>query len=111
MTCISFNRETELGLRYFFLFKMKHGVRFWQKKLNRTPEHRKFLKSNLMTQLVKHEKIQTTLAKAKFVKREFELVILFFDLDDKCRQESIPRKYQNVEKKISRTGYRYPKTC
>jgi large subunit ribosomal protein L17 len=55
---------------------MKHGVRFWQKKLNRTPFHRQSLLSNLLGQLIKYEKIETTVAKAKFVKYEMEKVFM-----------------------------------
>jgi ribosomal protein L17 len=53
---------------------MKHGVRFWQKKLNRSPSHRQSLLYNLLTELVKHEQIETTFAKAQFVKYEMEKV-------------------------------------
>jgi large subunit ribosomal protein L17 len=53
---------------------MKHGVRFWEKKLNRTPEHRAALLKNLITSLVTHEKIETTVAKAKYMKRATDLV-------------------------------------
>lgn len=54
--------------------KMKHGTRFWQKKLSRTPEHRQALLKNLITSLVVNEKIQTTVAKAKFMARSVNLV-------------------------------------
>jgi ribosomal protein L17 len=53
---------------------MKHGKRFWQKKLNRSPEHRGALLKNLITSLVVNEQIQTTLAKAKFMARSADLV-------------------------------------
>lgn len=56
---------------------MKHGVRFWNKKLGRTPEHRESLLKNLLTSLVTHEKIETTLAKAKFMKRATDIVQFF----------------------------------
>nr|KAJ3421545.1 hypothetical protein HK105_003156 [Polyrhizophydium stewartii] len=52
---------------------MKHGTRFWQKKLGRSPQHRKDLMRNLLTELVEHERITTTVAKAKFVQHEMEL--------------------------------------
>ncbi|KAK6096514.1 54S ribosomal protein L8, mitochondrial [Batrachochytrium dendrobatidis] len=54
---------------------MKHGVRFWKKKLGRTPEHRKDLLRNMMTELIHHERITTTVAKATFVKHELEALI------------------------------------
>jgi large subunit ribosomal protein L17 len=59
---------------------MKHGVRFWEKKLNRTPEHRAALLKNLMTSLVTHEKIETTVAKAKYMKRATDLVLSYIFL-------------------------------
>ncbi len=54
---------------------MKHGIRHWQKKLNRTATHRASLLSNLMGQLIMHEQIETTLAKAKFLQHHIESVI------------------------------------
>ena len=56
---------------------MKHGVRFWQKKLNRTPTHRKSLMQNMLTELVEHERIETTLPKAKMLKYEMEKMVNF----------------------------------
>jgi ribosomal protein L17 len=53
---------------------MKHGVRFWQKKLNRTGKSREGLLKGMMTQLIHHEQIETTYAKAKFVGHEMERV-------------------------------------
>ncbi|KAI8893400.1 ribosomal protein L17 [Globomyces pollinis-pini] len=52
-----------------------HGVRFWQKKLGRTQSHRNSLAANLMTELVQHEQIQTTHAKAQVVKYHMEKLI------------------------------------
>jgi large subunit ribosomal protein L17 len=52
-----------------------HGKRFWQKKLNRSGKSRRALLSGLMTELVNHEQIQTTLAKAKFVKHSMEALV------------------------------------
>ncbi|KAI5077922.1 hypothetical protein GOP47_0007746 [Adiantum capillus-veneris] len=42
---------------------MKHGVR--QRKLNRTGEHRWAMLRTMVSQLIKHERIETTLPKAK----------------------------------------------
>ena len=53
---------------------MKHGIRFWQKKLGRTPQHRADLLRNLLTSLVLHERMETTVAKTKFMKRAFDKV-------------------------------------
>ncbi|KAJ3016284.1 hypothetical protein HKX48_004131 [Thoreauomyces humboldtii] len=54
---------------------MKHGTRFWVKKLGRTPSHRASLLRNLLTQLVYHERIETTVAKAKFMQRTADRLI------------------------------------
>ncbi|KAI9012973.1 ribosomal protein L17, partial [Gaertneriomyces semiglobifer] len=54
---------------------MKHGRRFWQKQLNRTASHRRSLLRNLLTQLVYHERIETTLPKAKFMQRAADKLI------------------------------------
>ena len=45
------------------------------KKLNRTPEHRKALLKNMLNSLVKYEQIKTTLPKAKFLKPQAEKLI------------------------------------
>ncbi|MDP7556148.1 MAG: 50S ribosomal protein L17, partial [Nitrospinota bacterium] len=45
------------------------------KILGRTASHRKALFSNLVSSLVKHEKIVTTLAKAKELRRRADKVI------------------------------------
>ena len=42
---------------------MKHGIK--QRKLNRTSQHRKAMLANMAAALVKHERITTTLPKAK----------------------------------------------
>ncbi|MCO5547866.1 hypothetical protein L7F22_001318 [Adiantum nelumboides] len=42
---------------------MKHGVR--RRKLNRTGEHRWAMLRTMVSQLIKHERIETTLPKAK----------------------------------------------
>eukprot|EP00842_Homolaphlyctis_polyrhiza_P000613 jgi/Hompol1/1552/HPOL_005630-RA len=54
---------------------MKHGIRFWQKKLGRSPQHRKDLMRNLLSELIEHERINTTVAKAKFLRHEMETMI------------------------------------
>ncbi|TPX36301.1 hypothetical protein SmJEL517_g01629 [Synchytrium microbalum] len=54
---------------------MKHGLKSHAKKLSRTPAHRIDLLRNLVSQLLHHEQIVTTVAKAKFVKPAAEKVI------------------------------------
>ncbi|TPX48581.1 hypothetical protein SeLEV6574_g01940 [Synchytrium endobioticum] len=57
------------------LIGMRHGAKAYAKKLGRTPEHRIDLLRNLVSQLLHHERIVTTVAKAKFVKPVAERVI------------------------------------
>src|SRR5680860_821521 len=52
---------------------MRHGKQ--KGKLNRDPAHRKSLMMNLSREVIDHERIQTTQAKAKAVKPELERLI------------------------------------
>lgn len=52
---------------------MRHRV--VAKKLNRDMDHRKSLLKNLSEQLIEHEKIVTTEAKAKYLRSHFEKLI------------------------------------
>jgi len=52
---------------------MRHRVK--GKKLNRSTGHRKALRMNLMTSLLTHERIQTTEAKAEYVRSHVEKMI------------------------------------
>ena len=52
---------------------MRHAKK--RNKLSRTSAHRKALFSNLSKELIEHERIQTTQAKAKAVKPEFEKLV------------------------------------
>jgi large subunit ribosomal protein L17 len=52
---------------------MRHRVE--RKRLNRDADHRKALLMNLAQELIKHEKIETTLVKAKYVKPYVEQLI------------------------------------
>ena len=68
---------------------MRHGVAF--RKLSRTSSHRDLLLRNLVTSLIQHEKIKTTLAKAKEASRVAEWVITWGKsgrLEDVRRAES-----------------------
>lgn len=47
------------------------------KKLGRTKSHREALIKNLIRSLIIHERIKTTIAKAKLVRRNFERLIRF----------------------------------
>ena len=59
---------------------MRHNVK--TKKLAGDIDHKKALRKNLATQLILHEEIDTTLAKAKFVKPYIEKLIT------KCKGEA-----------------------
>tara|TARA_Y100000741_G_C17920492_1_gene423301 strand:- start:24 stop:467 length:444 start_codon:yes stop_codon:yes gene_type:complete len=52
---------------------MRHGM--FNKKLNRTSEHRKALLKNMLNSLIKYEQIKTTLPKAKFLKPQADKII------------------------------------
>ena len=52
---------------------MRHRV--VKKKLNRDMDHRKSLALNLSSQIIENGKINTTLAKAKFIKPKIEKLI------------------------------------
>jgi len=52
---------------------MKHKVSF--NRLSRKPAHRKALHRNMVTSLLKHERIKTTEAKAKAVRRTAEKMV------------------------------------
>ena len=45
------------------------------KKLNKTPEHRKAMLKNMLNSLIKYEQITTTLPKAKFLKPQADKII------------------------------------
>ena len=52
---------------------MRHGVK--GRRLGRTGGHRKMLRRSLITELFRHERIQTTAAKAKAIRGEAEKII------------------------------------
>ena len=52
---------------------MRHG--YHKYKLNRTKSHRIALRKNMASSLVEHERIKTTLVKAKFLRPYFERLV------------------------------------
>ena len=52
---------------------MRHGHGY--RKLNRTHEHRKAMFANMVSSLIEHEQIKTTLPKAKELKRIADKII------------------------------------
>ena len=71
---------------------MKHKIGC--NKLNRVPAHRKALLRNMTTVLFKHERIVTTRAKAKEVRREAEKMIT------RAKEDSVHNR-RTVGKKIT----------
>jgi len=69
---------------------MKHKIGF--NKLNRMPAHRKALIRNMMTVLFKHERIVTTKAKAKEVRRFAEKEITRAKVDSVHNRRMVARK-------------------
>ena len=104
---------------------MRHG--FYNKKLNRTSEHRKSLIKNMLNSLIKYEQITTTLPKAKVLKPQIDKVItlgkkdslankktLFSKLQDKLNTRKVTnvlsKRYLNRKggySRIIKTGFRY----
>jgi large subunit ribosomal protein L17 len=70
---------------------MRHRVE--RKRLNRDMDHRKALLMNLSQELIKHEKIETTLVKAKYLRSHIEQLITkareAFESKDKIRAYNI----------------------
>ncbi len=69
---------------------MRHNVS--GRKLNRTPAHRKALYRNLVTALFKHERIQTTVPKAKEARIVAEKLITFAKRGDLHARRMAARK-------------------
>ena len=73
---------------------MRHGNS--NRKLNRTHEHRKAMFANMVCSLIEHEQIQTTLPKAKELKK---IVDKYITLGKKgslhSRRQAISRLKQN----------------
>ena len=75
------------------------------RKLSRTREHRKALLRNLATSLVEHERIETTVAKAKEARRLAERMITFAKKGDVASRRHVARFIhgdQNVRKLFDR---------
>ncbi len=73
---------------------MRHGKQ--KGKLSRSPSHRKSLMMNLSREVIDHERIQTTEAKAKAVKPELErLITLAKKGDTHSRRKAMARLGQD----------------
>jgi large subunit ribosomal protein L17 len=87
---------------------MRHNVR--GRKLNRTPAHRKMLYRNLVTSLFKHERIQTTVPKAKEARMVAEKMITFAKKGDLHSRRMAARKIMEpaiLQKLFAEIGPRY----
>src|ERR1700752_5313465 len=73
---------------------MRHQKK--RNKLSRDPEHRKALIRNLCTEVVDHERIRTTQAKAKVVRPEVEKLITLAKRGDlHARRQALAELNQN----------------
>jgi len=80
------------------------------RKLNRSLGHRKALYRNLVSSLVKHEKIETTLAKAKAIKGKVERLVTVArkgDLPARRRLLKVFYAKELVEKMLKEIGPRF----
>ena len=87
---------------------MRHNVS--GRKLNRTPAHRKMLYRNLVTALFKHERIQTTVPKAKEARSVAEKLITFAKRGDLHARRMAARKLNEpavLQKLFEEIGPRY----
>ncbi|ETI44738.1 ribosomal protein L17 [Phytophthora nicotianae CJ01A1] len=87
---------------------MKHRVAF--RKLNRTSAHREAMLRTMVTQLIEHERIRTTLPKAKELRRVAEKVVTMAKQGDepaRKRAQSILRTPEAVTKLFDVVGPRY----
>ena len=87
---------------------MRHNVS--GRKLNRTPAHRKMLYRNLVTALFKHERIQTTVPKAKEARIVAEKLITFAKRGDLHARRMAARKVMEpavLQKLFEDIGPRY----
>ncbi|RJR27469.1 50S ribosomal protein L17 [candidate division WWE3 bacterium] len=78
---------------------MRHRVN--KKRINRDKDHMRSLLMNLSTELIIHEKVETTLAKAKLLKPHIEKMITYAGkaqkTDDKIKKYNVVR---NLNRKL-----------
>jgi large subunit ribosomal protein L17 len=87
---------------------MRHNIT--GRKLNRSPAHRKMLYRNLVTALFRHERIQTTVPKAKEARSLAEKLITFAKRGDLHARRQVARKLtdpQVLKKLFDEIGPRY----
>ena len=69
----------------------------YNKKLNRTSEHRKALLKNMLNSLIKYEQITTTLPKAKFLKPQADKIITLGKNENLQNTKLLISKLQNIQ--------------
>ena len=74
---------------------MRHGM--FNKKLNRTSEHRKALLKNMLNSLIKYEQIKTTLPKAKFLKPQADKIITLGKKETLQTTKMLVSKLQDIK--------------
>ncbi len=74
---------------------MRHGM--FNKKLNRTSEHRKALLKNMLNSLIKYEQITTTLPKAKFLKPQADKIITLGKKESLQNTKLLMSKLQDIK--------------
>lgn len=87
---------------------MRHGNGY--RKLNRTHEHRKAMFANMVSSLIEHEQIKTTLPKAKELKRIADRIITLGkrgDLNSRRIAQSELRQDAAVAKLFATLAPRY----
>ncbi|MEX2520922.1 MAG: 50S ribosomal protein L17 [Paracoccaceae bacterium] len=87
---------------------MRHGHGY--RKLNRTHEHRKAMFANMVSSLIEHEQIKTTLPKAKELKRIVDKIITLGKRGDlHARRQAISeiKQEEQVKKLFTVLGPRY----
>jgi large subunit ribosomal protein L17 len=87
---------------------MRHGNGY--RKLNRTHEHRKAMFANMVSSLIEHEQIKTTLPKAKELKRIADKIITLGkrgDLHARRQAQSEIKQEAAVAKLFGTLGPRY----
>ena len=84
----------------------------FNKKLNRTSEHRKALLKNMLNSLIKYEQITTTLPKAKFLKPQADKIITLGKKESLQTSKLLMSKLQDIKStnKVKKTlSKRYEK--
>ena len=69
----------------------------FNKKLNRTSEHRKALLKNMLNSLIKYEQITTTLPKAKFLKPQADKIITLGKKESLQNTKLLMSKLQDIK--------------